>query len=82
MLHFDSQAVPDIDRTMKPTQLEGSNEHREILYPDPDILHSSGIIRDVVGKMGLARLYPAIAGGLETTRTSGTSRNRLLQGTS
>ena len=63
VLHFDSQAVPDIDRTMKPTQLQGSNEHREILYSDADILHSSGIIRDVVGKMGLARLYPAIARG-------------------
>jgi succinoglycan biosynthesis transport protein ExoP len=63
VLHFDSQAVPDIDRTMKPTQLQGSNEHREILYSDADILHSSGIIRDVVGKMGLARLYPAIASG-------------------
>ena len=63
VLHFESQAVPDIDRTMKPTQLQGSNEHREILYSDADILHSSGIIRDVVGKMGLARLYPAIARG-------------------
>jgi uncharacterized protein involved in exopolysaccharide biosynthesis len=63
VLHFDSQAVPDIDRTMKPTQLQGSNEHREILYSDADILHSSGIIRDVVGKMGLARLYPTIASG-------------------
>ena len=63
VLHFDSQAVPDIDRTMKPTQLQGSNEHREILYSDADILHSGGIIRSVVGKMGLARLYPAIARG-------------------
>ena len=63
VLHFDSQAVPDIDRTMKPTQLQGSNEHREILYSDADILHSSGIIRSVIGKMGPARLYPAIAKG-------------------
>lgn len=63
VLHFDSQAVPDIDRTMKPTQLQGSNEHREILYSDADILHSGGIIRDVVGKIGPARLYPAIARG-------------------
>jgi len=63
VLHFDSQAVPDIDRTMKPTQLQGSNEHREILYSDADILHSGGIIRSAVGKMGLARLYPAIARG-------------------
>ena len=31
VLHFDSQAVPDIDQTLKSTQLQGSNEHREIL---------------------------------------------------
>ena len=63
VLHFDSQAVPDIDRTMKPTQLEGTNEHREILYSDSDILHSPAIIRNVIEKVGLAQLYPQIASG-------------------
>ncbi len=63
VLHFDSQAVPDIDRTMKPTQLQGTNEHREILYSDSDILHSPAIIRNVIEKIGLARLYPQIASG-------------------
>ena len=63
VLHFDSQAVPDIDQTLKSTQLQGSNEHREILYSDADILHSPAIIRDVVQKLGLARLYPKIANG-------------------
>src|ERR1700744_389545 len=61
VLHFDSQAVPDIDRTMKPTQLEGTNEHREILYSDSDILHSPAITRDGSQKIGWARLYPQIA---------------------
>ncbi|WP_158929512.1 hypothetical protein [Acidisphaera sp. S103] len=63
LLHFDSQAVPDIDQNLKATQLEGSNEHREILYSDADILHSPAIVRDVVQKIGLARLYPKIANG-------------------
>jgi uncharacterized protein involved in exopolysaccharide biosynthesis len=63
VLHFDSQAVPDIDQTLKPTQLQGSNEHREILYSDADILHSPAIIRDVIKTIGLARLYPKIATG-------------------
>jgi succinoglycan biosynthesis transport protein ExoP len=63
VLHFDTQTVPDIDQTLKATQLQGSNEHREILYSDADILHSPAIIRDVVKTVGLARLYPAIATG-------------------
>lgn len=63
VLHFDTSVVPDIDKTMHPTQLEGSNEHREILYSDADILHSPEMIRDVVKRVGLARLYPKIASG-------------------
>ena len=43
----------DIDRMMKPTQLQGSNEHREILYSDADILHSGGIIRIQLGETAL-----------------------------
>src|SRR5580658_223022 len=62
VLHFDSQAVPDIDRTMTPTdQQQGTNEHREILYSDADILRNPDLIRDVVNTVGLARLYPRIA---------------------
>ena len=82
VLHFDSQAVPDIDRTMKPTQLQGSNEHREILYSDADILHSGGIIRERGRQDGsgtaISRRSPRDLG---TPRTSSTSRNRLLQRT-
>jgi uncharacterized protein involved in exopolysaccharide biosynthesis len=62
VLHFDSQAVPDIDRTMTPTdQQQGTNEHREILYSDADILRGPDLIRGVINDVGLARLYPQIA---------------------
>src|SRR5262249_2736138 len=48
VLHFDSQSVPNIDRTMNPTQPLGSNEHREILYSDADILRSTGVVHAVI----------------------------------
>jgi succinoglycan biosynthesis transport protein ExoP len=63
VLHFDTQTVPDIDKSLKSTQLQGSNEHREILYSDADILHSPAIIRDVIKTIGLARLYPNVDTG-------------------
>ena len=53
VLHFDSQAVPDIDRTRTPTQLQGTNEHREILYSDSDILRSPALIRKTIAAIGL-----------------------------
>jgi uncharacterized protein involved in exopolysaccharide biosynthesis len=61
VLHFDSQSVPNIDRTMNPTQPLGSNEHREILYSDADILRSTGVIHEVIATVGLDKLYPTIA---------------------
>ena len=63
VLHFGNQTVPDIDRSERPTQLEGSNEHREILYSDAAILNSPDVIRRVIDTVGLARLYPDIAKG-------------------
>ena len=63
VLHFDTQAVPNIDRTMNPTQPLGSNEHREILYSDSEIMRSTGVIHGVIAAVGLARLYPQIAAG-------------------
>jgi uncharacterized protein involved in exopolysaccharide biosynthesis len=66
VLHFDSQSVPDIDRMLTPSQLQGSNEHREILYSDADILRSHDLIRDVVDRLGVARLYPRIAAEQES----------------
>jgi len=61
VLHFDTKTVPDIDRTLHPTQLQGSNEHREILFSDADILHSPDLIRTAIKAIGLDRLYPRIA---------------------
>lgn len=61
VLHFGNQTVPDIDRSERPTQLEGSNEHREILYSDAAILNSPDVIRQVIDKIGIAKLYPKIA---------------------
>jgi succinoglycan biosynthesis transport protein ExoP len=62
VLHFDSQTVPNIDRTMTPpSQQQGSNEHREILYSDADILRSPDLTRGVIDTIGLARLYPQIS---------------------
>ncbi len=63
VLHFDTQAVPSIDRTMNRTQPLGSNEHREILYSDSEIMRSTGVIHGVIAAVGLARLYPHIAAG-------------------
>jgi polysaccharide biosynthesis transport protein len=61
VLHFGGQAVPDIDRSMGPTQLEGSSDHREILYSDAAILTSPELLRSVVDNIGLGNLYPQIA---------------------
>jgi uncharacterized protein involved in exopolysaccharide biosynthesis len=70
VLHFGSQAIPDIDRSELPSdQLQGSNEHREILYSDADILRSPELIRNVIQELGLPRLYPRIAAqNLDTAR--------------
>jgi uncharacterized protein involved in exopolysaccharide biosynthesis len=61
VLHFDSQSVPDIDRMRTPSQMDGSNEHREILYTDADILRSRDRAHEVIEAVGLSRLYPNIA---------------------
>jgi uncharacterized protein involved in exopolysaccharide biosynthesis len=63
VLHFGGQALSDIDRSMGPTQPEGSNEHREILYSDAAILNSPELLRSVVDNVGLGNLYPQIASG-------------------
>ena len=61
VLRFDQQSVPDIDRTRTPQQPLGSNERREILYSDADILRSPDLARDTINAIGLARIYPKIA---------------------
>ena len=61
VLRFDQQTVPDIDRTRTPSQPLGSNERREILYSDADILHSPDLARDTINSVGLIHVYPRIA---------------------
>jgi succinoglycan biosynthesis transport protein ExoP len=62
VLRFDQQqTVPDIDRTRTPQQPLGSNERREILYSDADILRSPDLARRAIASVGLARVYPKIA---------------------
>jgi uncharacterized protein involved in exopolysaccharide biosynthesis len=61
VLRFDQQTVPDIDRTRTPSQPLGSNERREILYSDADILHSPDLARDTIASVGLVHIYPRIA---------------------
>jgi uncharacterized protein involved in exopolysaccharide biosynthesis len=63
ILHFGGQVVPDIDHSAGPIQLEGSNEHREILNSDAAILNSPELLGSVVDNIGLANLYPRIASG-------------------
>ena len=57
-MHFDSQSVPNIDKTMNPTMPLGSNERREIIYSDADILRSRDVIRDAIKTLGVARRLP------------------------
>src|ERR1051326_5404699 len=71
VLHFDSHVVRDIDRSRIPSQMSGSNEHREVLYSDADILRSPDLVREVIDKLGLSRLFP------ETAAESGSDARKL-----
>jgi len=62
VVRFDNnQAAPNIDRTMNTTQQLGSNERREIIYSDADILRSRDVIKDTINTLGLERVYPKLA---------------------
>ena len=61
VVRFDQHTVPDIDKTRVPVQPLGSNERREIIYSDADILRSPDLLRRAMNEIGLARLYPQIA---------------------
>jgi succinoglycan biosynthesis transport protein ExoP len=61
VVRFENQSVPDIDRTRNPTLPLGSNERREIIYSDADILRSRDLIRNTINALGLARIDPSIA---------------------
>jgi uncharacterized protein involved in exopolysaccharide biosynthesis len=61
VVRFDTRTVPDIDRNHDPTQPPGSNERREIIYSDADMLHARDVMLETINAVGLARLYPQIA---------------------
>lgn len=68
VLRFNQQAVPNIDRTRQPQQQLGSNERREILYSDSDILRSPDLARATIQQVGLQKLYPKIAATAKNER--------------
>lgn len=76
VLHFGGQAVPDIDQSAAPIQLQGSNEHQEILNSDVAILNSPELLRSVVDNIGLANLYPRIA---SDSGTDAAKQSRAVQ---
>ena len=61
VVRFDQHTVPNIDRTQTTTLPLGSNERREIIYSDADILRSPDLLRRTINEVGLTRLYPKIA---------------------
>ena len=52
VVRFDQHTVPDIDRSRSPTQPLGSNERREIIYSDADILRSPDLLRRAMAEVG------------------------------
>ncbi len=61
LVRFGASLVPSIgSRESAPQQL-ASNERREILNSDGELLKSTDLIRSVIDKIGLAALYPKIA---------------------
>ena len=61
VVRFDQHTVPNIDNTQPTLQPLGSNERREIIYSDADILRSPDLLHRTISEVGLARLYPKIA---------------------
>src|SRR5665213_4587745 len=57
VVRFDTHSMPNIDRTTTETLPLGSNERREIIYSDADILRSRDIIRKAIKAVGLEHLY-------------------------
>jgi len=68
VLRFNQQTVPNIDRTRQPQQQLGSNERREILYSDADILRSPDLARETISQVGLQKLYPKAAAAAHNER--------------
>lgn len=61
VVRFDQHTVPDISQTRTVVAPLGSNERREIIYSDADILRSPDLQRRVMNEIGLDHLYPKIA---------------------
>jgi uncharacterized protein involved in exopolysaccharide biosynthesis len=61
VVRFDQHTVPNIDNTQPTLQPLGSNERREIIYSDADILRSPDLLHRTIKEVGLERLYPTIA---------------------
>jgi uncharacterized protein involved in exopolysaccharide biosynthesis len=61
VVRFDQHTVPDIGQTKTVVAPLGSNERREIIYSDADILRSPDLQRAALQEVGLARIYPKIA---------------------
>ena len=61
VVRFDQHTVPDIGQTRTVVAPLGSNERREIIYSDADILRSPDLQKSVISEIGLDRLYPKIA---------------------
>src|SRR5271154_4703896 len=61
VVRFDNQSLPNIERNEVPTLPLGSNERREIIYSDADMLRSRDVIRQAIAAVGLAKVYPDVA---------------------
>src|SRR5579863_5872344 len=61
VVRFAQHTVPNIDNTQPTLQPLGSNERREIIYSDADILRSPDLLHRTIKEVGLERLYPTIA---------------------
>ena len=68
LVRFGADLVPAIGSRERPTQQLASNERREMLNSDGELLKSADLIRGIIGKLGLAALYPKIAATTDSDR--------------
>ena len=61
LVRFGADLVPAIGSRERPVQQLQSNERRETLNSDGELLKSADLIRGVINKIGMAALYPKIA---------------------
>ena len=63
LVRFGSNLVPAMGARQEVSQQLQSNERHEVLSSDGELLKSADLIRSVIQKIGLAKLYPDIAEG-------------------